>query len=319
MNIVDTSNQEHCSIVIPTKNGGELFSRVIQGLTRQTIWEKTELLVVDSGSTDGTLEVAREAGAKVVEIPSKEFNHGATRDFGISLTNNDLVVLLVQDAVPYDANLLEAILRPFSDPETAGVYARQIPQPDADLLTKRNLNNWLTGRTTPEIKQLKSLQWYEGLTAMEKYCFCNFDNVCSAIRKSVWNHHKFGCVNFGEDIDWSERVLKSGAKIVYEPAAAVIHSHDRSVAYEYKRTYVCHRKLYSQFGIQLVPTLKGIFRAWTYCTSRDYKLIQAGQVPLPTKISLLAKSSVLNMLSAYAQYQAVRDESNDRPRTIKGV
>ena len=117
---------------MPTKNGGALFERVLENLQRQSIWDSVELLVVDSGSTDGTVEAARRAGARVVEIPPEEFNHGATRDYGISKARGEIVVLMVQDAVPNDSNLLETILQRFSDPEVAGVYVRQIPQPDAE-------------------------------------------------------------------------------------------------------------------------------------------------------------------------------------------
>lgn len=308
-----------CSVVIPTKNGGGLFLRVLDGLQQQSIWDQVELIVIDSGSTDGTLDAARNAGAKVIKIPPQDFNHGATRDYGISLASGELVVLMVQDAVPFDRNLLDKILRPFNDADVAGVYSRQIPQPDADLLTKRNLNNWLTGRPVPEIRCMESIGWYQALSPIDKYFFCNFDNVCSAVRKSIWQDHRFGPINFGEDIDWSERVLKSGFKIAYEPAAAVIHSHDRPLTYEYKRTYVCHRKLYRQFGLHLVPTIKGIFRSWLHGTYQDYKYISAQSAPLTDKLNLWVKSPVLNLLCALAQHQAAEDEELGRKISVRGV
>ena len=308
-----------CSVVIPTKNGGVHFSRSLAGLQQQTIWKSVELIVVDSGSTDGTLEAARSAGARVIEIPPEEFNHGATRDYGISVASGEVVVLMVQDAEPKESTLLEVILRQFNNPEVAGVYARQIPQPDADLLTKRNLNNWLTGRAEPEARKMQSVDWYLTLSPIEKLHFCNFDNVCSAIRKSVWSQHRFGRINFGEDIDWAERVLRSGFVIVYEPAVAVIHSHDRPITYEYKRTYVCHRKLYQQFGLHLVPTVSGIFKAWAHCTGRDFMFISSQGVPLRDKVSLWTKSLLLNFVSALAQYNAAKDESAGRSKSVRGV
>lgn len=307
------------SIVIPTKNGGTLFRHVIERLQKQKLWLQFELIVVDSGSTDGTVDIARAAGAKVFDIPSEEFNHGATRDLGIAFASCEHVVLMVQDAIPHDVDLLSSILRPFEDPEVAGVYARQLPQPDADLLTKRNLNNWLTGRTDSEVRKIESIEWYESLSPMDKYFFCNFDNVCSAIRKSVWVKHKFGKINFGEDIDWAERVLKSGHKIAYEPTAAVTHSHDRPLSYEFKRTYVCHRKLYRQFGLHLVPTIKGIFKSWVLSTLQDYRFLNAQNASLVAKFNLWMKSPLLNLLSAFAQYKAARDEAAGRLYTIKGI
>jgi rhamnosyltransferase len=225
----------------------------------------------------------------------------------------------VQDAVPADDRLLESIVREFDDAQVAGVYARQIPRPEADLLTKRNLTGWLTGRMEREERQMKSLAWYEALSPMEKYLFCNFDNVCSAVRKAVWDTHKFGRINFGEDIDWAERVLKSGHKLVYQPSAAVVHSHDRPISYEYKRTYVCHRKLYQQFQLRLVPSLKGIHRSWAYSTLTDVRYIAAQPAPLAEKVKLWTRTPVLNLFSAYAQYRAASDEAAGRDRHVRGV
>lgn len=313
------SDRYACSVVIPTKNGGVQFREALQALQAQTIWAKTELLVVDSGSSDGTVDAARAAGARVVQIPPEDFNHGATRDFGISMARSGIVILLVQDALPFDDRLLESVVQAFDDAEVAGVYARQIPRPGADVLTKRNLDRWLTGRTRREERQMPSLAWYEALPPMEKYLFCNFDNVCSAIRRTVWEAHRFGHIDFGEDIDWAERVLKEGHKLVYEPSAAVVHSHDRPVSYEYKRTYVCHRKLYRQFQLRLVPSLRGVHRSWAYSTLSDLRYIAAQSVAPTEKVKLWVKAPVLNLFSAIAQYRAACDEAAGRDRRVQGV
>ena len=204
------NDQYSCSVVIPTKNGGRLFERVLCGLQAQTCWADVQLIVVDSGSNDGTPDLARQFGALVHEISPEQFNHGATRDFGISLAASENVILLVQDAVPHNADLLRNLVAALKEPGVAAAYARQIPQANADILTKRNLNGWLTGRSMREVRILKSADDYDNFPPLEKYYFCNFDNVCSAIRKPVWEKMKFGTVNFGEDIDWAERVLKAG-------------------------------------------------------------------------------------------------------------
>lgn len=226
---------------------------------------------------------------------------------------------MVQDAVPNDSNLLETILKRFSDPEVAGVYGRQIPQPDADLLTKRKLNGWLTGRAEPETRKLKTLDWYESLAPVKNYLFCTFDNVCSVVRKLVWQSHKFGEVKFGEDINWAERVLRAGFKIVYESAAAVIHSHDRAVSYEYNRTYVCHRKLFRQFGLQLVPSMRGALRSWVFSTGQHVQYVLHQDAPLSVTLGLWAKIRLLNFLRAVAQYRAARDEASGTVRHNRGV
>lgn len=309
-----------CSIVIPTKDGGALFAKVLEAYQQQTLWQQAELIVIDSGSQDDTVALAKQAGANVFEILPEEFNHGATRDYGISLASSDYIILTVQDALPVDNQLLQHLVTALQGENVAGAYARQLPQIDADVLTKRNLNGWLTGRLERETRFIPHEGWYEALPAVEKYFFCNFDNVCSALKKSIWQQQPFGNSAFGEDIDWAKRVLLRGYHIVYEPQAAVIHSHDRPMSYEYKRTYVCHRKLHALFGLHLVPRLRGAWRSWLYANMMDWQYVLRSNEPrLVEKTRLLLKVPILNLLSLLGQYQAVQDEINGTNHTIKGI
>lgn len=307
------------SVVIPTKNAGHLFNEVMDALKKQDYECSYEIVIVDSGSSDETKTIASKSGARVLEIAPGDFNHGTTRDYGIQKSSGEIVVLITQDATPADRGLISSLVSAFDDPRVAGAYARQIPRPDADLITKRNLENWITGGSERKVRCLEGLDMYEKMAPMEKYLFCNFDNVCSAIRKEVWRSCKFGINDFGEDIDWSERVLKAGYKIVYEPAAAVIHSHDRPLSYEFKRTYLCHRKIYRQFGLRLVPTVRHILKSWIYVTKKDWLYIYRAKERLSNKIWLFCKIPILNVLSAFAQYSAVRDETRKVSRKVEGV
>ncbi len=308
-----------CSVVIPTKNGGTLFGTVLQALQRQSCWAQTELIVVDSGSTDDTVALARKYGAKVHEIAPHTFNHGATRDHGIALSSSELVVLMVQDAVPHDEHLLRELIGAFDDARVAGAYARQLPQSSADVLTQRNLNGWLTGRTIGEVRALDSLATYARMSAQEKYFFCNFDNVCSALRKSVWKDIPFGTINFGEDIDWSERALKAGHAIAYQASAVVVHSHDRPLSYEYKRTYVCHRKLYRQFGLHTVPSWRSALGPWLWTTLADIGYVWRSRAALAEKLRLTWKVPALNWLGMLGQYRGARDEQQGLLKVVKDV
>nr|WP_280859098.1 glycosyltransferase [Methylocaldum sp. RMAD-M] len=308
-----------CSLVIPTKNGGVLFSQTVEALSKQTCWNEVEFIVIDSGSRDDTCEIAHSAGAKVIRIPPEEFNHGSTRDYGISIASCEMVILMVQDAVPCDRFLIERLLASLQENGVAGVYARQIAQPTADVLTKRNLSSWLTGRIERETRFITDLKWYESLPPLQKYFYCNFDNVCSGLRKTVWREEPFGHVDFGEDIDWAERVLKKGYKIVYEPAAAVVHSHDRPLSYEYNRTYVCHRKLYRQFRLQLVPSRNTIIRAWIRASLLDMRYVIRTEKRPGTMLKMLFKVPVLNLFSALGQYRAAQDEIRGVVNKVRNV
>ncbi len=316
---VAPAGRYRCSLVIPTKNGGELFKRVIAGLQAQSCWKDVEFIIVDSQSDDDTVETARAAGAKCLAVAASEFNHGATRDYAISQTTTDRIVLLVQDAVPYDPNTIERLIGALDDDRVAGVYARQIPQADADVITKRNLNIHLTGRLQRDTQIIADARAFAAMAPIDRYLRCNFDNVCSAVRKAVWREEPFGTIGFGEDIDWAERVLKRGYKIVYEPAAAVVHSHDRPLGYEYKRNYICHHKLFSQFGVEMTPTLRSAVSGWYHLTKDDMLYVARTEPRLAAKVALLLKTPVLNFLRILGQFQAVRDVRAGSQRSMRGV
>jgi rhamnosyltransferase len=221
---------------------------VLAAVRTQETPRAVEIVAFDSGSSDGTVGLLREFGARITEIPPAEFNHGATRNQAIAAARAPLVVLLTQDAVPAHARWLEALLAPFADLDVAGTYARQIPRADADALTRRALQAWVAGSEERRVQRLPDRDSYLRLHPMERYRLCVFDDVCAAIRRSVWERIPYEWAYFAEDLDWSTKVLEAGYSIVYEPAAAVVHSHDRSLRYEYRRTYACHRRLYELFS-----------------------------------------------------------------------
>jgi rhamnosyltransferase len=307
------------SVVIPTKNGGPLFKQLLHELEAQSFKSEVEILVVDSGSTDGTLEAAERSGFRTVRIPPDQFNHGLTRNRGVESSQGDIVVLMTQDALPANADLLSALAEPFHDPEVAGVFARQVARSDADAITRRDLDGWVTGTTRREIRQIDDRAEYDRLSPMERYRFCTFDNVCSAVRRTAWEQIPFPAANFGEDIEWGRRALEAGWKIVYEPQAVVVHSHRRSPIYEYRRTYICHRRLYQLFGLETVPGFRHALRNMAAGILRDGKYILKN-VPGPIgKVAQLLRMPFLTSASVWAQYLGARDEKRRRTNRVKPV
>ncbi len=307
------------SVVLPTFNGGPLFGQVLAGLHRQRLDAPPELLIIDSGSTDNTLALAKQAGAKIVQIPQSEFDHGLTRNRGIELTTGDIIVLLTQDAVPADEHLLANLIKPFEDPRVAGAFGRQIPRAEHDVLVQRNIDNWVAGGMQPRISQITDRTAYEKLPPMERYLFCVFDNVCSAMRRSVWNEIPLRANEFGEDLDWSKRVLEAGWKIAYEPSAAVIHSHDRSTKYEYKRTYMCHRTLYRLFGLQTIPEKKYVMQCLVGGVKSELSYVWRNQPGALRKLGLMLKVPFLVNASVKGQFHGARDERLQRGVRQEGV
>ena len=103
--------------------------------------------------------------------------------------------------------------------------------------------------------QLTGRAEYEALEPGRRLALCAFDNVCSCIRRSVWEHHPFQSTSIGEDVAWAQTVLFAGARLVFSPKAAVVHSHDRSVSYEFTRTPQSSSPGCSGlFELQTIPT-----------------------------------------------------------------
>jgi rhamnosyltransferase len=250
------------SIVIPTRNGGPRVGSVIDAIRGQRGGPVPELVIVDSRSTDSSrVRLSREADV-FVEIEPGAFNHGTTRNLGVARSSGQLIVMLVQDAVPQGDRWLASLVAPLlRDPSVAGAFARQIPCADASPLTRRQLAGWVAGRGEARDVRIRDRADYDRLAPLARLQACAFDNVCSAIRRSVWVAHPFAEMPIAEDLAWGREVLLAGHAIAYVPDAVVEHSHNRSAWYELKRTCVLHQELHRLFGVRTIPSLRHLARA----------------------------------------------------------
>ena len=263
------------SIVIPTLNAGPGFEELLQKIRAQEGDFDREVLVVDSGSTDGTDELARRYGAVVHRISRQEFDHGATRNLGISLSRGEYVALTVQDAVPLDERWLAAMVENLEhDERVAGVYGRQIPRPDSGDLTRVLVNSLATASLERREQFVGDPEQYRKIPPRKRRLLAAFDNVSSCLRRSVWEKLPFEKTNFGEDLRWSKRAVEAGYKIVYEPRSAVVHSHERGVAYDLRRHYVDQRILLELFELEQVPDLLRLFPAILRLYLHLYRLLR---------------------------------------------
>jgi GT2 family glycosyltransferase len=238
---------ERVSIVIPTLNGGPLFARTLDGIRAQQGVGDVELLVVDSGSADGTAELARSRGATVVEIPGASFSHGGTRDRMAAMATGDVMVMMVQDAAlagPWA--LRDLVVELTADPHLAAVSARQIPRVDCDLFAAFLL--FAHARSTLAGVRGDDAGWFPMLTASERRAACVVDNVCAAIRRSAWDTLRFRDVAFGEDLDFGLRAVEQGWRVALARQATVVHSHSRDAVYHLSRFVVDRMALATLLG-----------------------------------------------------------------------
>jgi rhamnosyltransferase len=218
------------SIVIPVRNEAQNLGRCLDGIRSQAIAEEVEIVVVDSGSTDGSVEIARSWGARVHEIPPHEFNHGGSRNLGASLSRGELLAFITGDAYPVDDRWLERLTRSLrEEPDVAGVYGAQLPHAGARPPECYFLN-FLYG-TSPRRQHARGHEELSMDTTL-------FSNVNAAMHRHIWERFPFaGDIVMSEDQEWSRRVLLAGYTIAYEPDAAVRHSHNYTLVGAFRRFF----------------------------------------------------------------------------------
>jgi GT2 family glycosyltransferase len=220
-------------IVIRTLNEEALLGECLETLRRQRGQFDLDILVVDSGSTDATIAIARAHAVRVIELPPGEFDYSRALNVGIEEVRGELVVSLSAHAVPVDDDWLAHMMSPFDDPRVAGVASRQIPWPGASWAEVHRLSNQFG-----ELPLLSSSGGGGDIV---------FSNAASAIRRSVWLAHPF-TLPAAEDLDWARRVIAAGFAVVYEPRAAVYHSHDESPRAQALRMIDINRVLDAEGG-----------------------------------------------------------------------
>lgn len=254
--------QPQVSIVIPTCNGASTLPELLDGIAAQVTAVTWETVAVDSESGDGTVTLLDGRVDRLIRIAREEFDHGLARNLAIRHSSGELVVLIVQDAVPASRRWLEELTDPLrKDPALAGTFARQLPRAGASRLTRRALSRWVASREIPHRGQVRDRAAFLALSPMARFELCAFDNVCSCIRRSVWERHPFPAAPFAEDLEWAREVLLAGHALAFAPNAAVVHSHERSLRHELARTRLAHRRLFELFELRTIPTARHLARA----------------------------------------------------------
>jgi glycosyltransferase involved in cell wall biosynthesis len=237
------------TVAIPVLDGGARFAGVLEALRGQTV--EHELLICDSGSSDGSLELAREHGARLLEISSERFSHGGTRNLLMEAAGGARVALLTQDAQPADERWLERLLAGFElSAEVALVYGPYIPRPDASLPVSLELRRWfasLSDGGRPTVERLgEGERSRPVIELMGRRGFFTDANAC--IARAAWERVPFREVPYAEDRVLAIDMLRAGYAKAFIPAAGVLHSHDYSATEELRRCFDEWRGLLEVYG-----------------------------------------------------------------------
>jgi rhamnosyltransferase len=213
--------------LIPVKNGASELRELLPRVLGQQCDASVEIVAVDSGSIDDTVEVLRQFSATVVTIDPQTFNHGLTRNLLANYARGDVLVFVNKLTLPADDRWLANLVAPLDhDPQVAGVYSRSLPRLDANLLTCRDELHSPPHRS---IRAIADWNAYQALTPGELRAFIAFRTVSAAIRPEVLARIPFREVRtIAEDNLWAKEALEAGYKIQYEPSSIVLHSHNYS-------------------------------------------------------------------------------------------
>lgn len=235
------------SIVIPVKNGVPWLDACIKGIMSQTLFHQTEIIAIDSGSTDETISLLKKYPVRVYHVPPAEFNHGLTRNYGVELGRGEYVVMTVQDARPTDELWLQKLLNGFSAADNvAGVCGSQV------VAHSRHANpvDWFRPVDEPKmvVHQYKSSGAFDALTPRQQMQACGWDDVNAMYKRSALLEIPFRKISYGEDAVWAKEALLAGHAVVYNPAARVYHYHLENEDFVFRRTLTVMHLRYRQFG-----------------------------------------------------------------------
>lgn len=231
------------SIVIPVKNGAKYLGAVLDAIFAQQADFPFEVLVIDSGSSDGSIQIVdghlkRFAGRlRAITIGDVDFGHGRTRNLGTRLAGGKYVVFLTQDAIPASSAWLSRLIAPMEANELiVATFGRHYAHPGSNPVTERDLQRHFDMFLDFACERIDDAVEYESNQQLRQRMHF-FSNNNSSIRRDVLLALPFPDVMFAEDQAWADSMLRSGGTKAYVDDAAVYHSHEYSAIERLRRSF----------------------------------------------------------------------------------
>lgn len=196
------------SIIIRTLNEARYLPQLFEAIDGQRSEFRSELIIVDSGSTDGTLEIARSKGCKILKIAKEDFSFGRSLNIGCSEALGKYLIIISGHCVPCHGSWMQRLVAPLSEGEVEYTYGRQIGGKETHWSEHR-----IFAKYFPEKSSIPQLGIY-----------CN--NANSALLRSTWDKYKFDESLTGlEDMHLAQKLIADGGKVGYIAEASVFHFH----------------------------------------------------------------------------------------------
>lgn len=240
------------SVILPTRDGARSLCEVLAAIAAQKTDLSVEVLAVDSGSTDGSVDLLRRAGARVHSIPPEEFSHSHTRNLGASLARaTRYVVFLNQDAVPADEFWLEGLVRGAeAEPGIRAVCAIELDPAERAPFNVSGLGKYVFVHSLVRgtyVMDEQLLGFWETMPKAQLRGLYPFTTVCALFDRDYFARHPFSpTVRYGEDLHWAVAAVRAGEKVACTSWARVLHSPPRT-----DREYFARMKLDLELGVEV--------------------------------------------------------------------
>ena len=264
--------RDSVTVIIPVKNGLPHFAEVCSALAAQAYDADWNVICIDSGSTDGSQDVARKHGFRVHEISPPDFGHGRTRNLGAQMSDAKFVAFLTHDAIPADTGWLARLVQPLrDDPKVAGVFSRHIAHHGADPFTAWELQTHFDGLADYPVVEINDRAAYDADEGLRQVYHFYSDNA-SALRRDVWQDFPYPDVQFAEDQIWAKSVLEAGYRKAYAQDSVVRHSHAFGTYETLRRSFDESRAFHHLFGYRLSKSFLSLSRSAAFLLKRDIGL-----------------------------------------------
>lgn len=223
------------SVIYPTKNGGALFQQSIQSIATQLCIQRIEIIVVDSGSEDETINIAEFLGAKIIKIKPEEFSHSYARNLGAKHATGEYLLFMTQDAIPTDDLWLYHLITPLMEKKVVAASAMEIQREFGDLKYKIdnwNHNHYLGIWNCDVIGSMPSDENWDNLRKNAQLA-----DISCLVRKDIFDQYGYSG-DFAEDLRLGLDIIRGGNQIALMSSVQVIHAHERISSYYMKRNYV---------------------------------------------------------------------------------
>lgn len=229
------------SAVVRCLNEVAHIERLVAGMRAQSV-KIDELIFVDSGSTDGTLELIHRFGDKVVHIDRSEFSFGRSLNRGIEAATGDLVLICSAHVYPSHDDWVEKLADAFNDEKVVYAYGRQLGDHRTKFSEERVMKSWFPPTSIPN----------------QTHPFAN--NANAMLRRDVWLDHQFDETLTGlEDVAWASYVQSRGYAVAYCANAPVYHVHEESwstVRNRYRREAIAYRRIFPESSMSALRAIR---------------------------------------------------------------